>query len=196
MTARDYVRGAETDLGSVRDRFGGIDTPAALGGLFAIIGTIVFLAALIGAGAGGLDYQLNAIDVDGNLEELEVVGIVMAAVVVLVAGFVGGWVAARMARFNGVMNGVGAALWLLLLVAVFAALGAFIGDEYNAFRRVGLPDWFAQFTMDDVTTEAIIGGVVGIVMLFGGAAVGGAVGDGYNRKVDAALTDPQSRAAL
>jgi hypothetical protein len=191
MTTRT-IRGTETDLRTAKDRFGGIDTPASLGGMFAMIGTLVFLGALIAAGAGGLQYQLNAIDFEGNLQEVEIIGIVVAGVVVLVASFVGGWVAARIARFDGVMNGIGMAIWLLVLVAVFAALGAFVGQEYNAFQRVGLPDWFAQVSADDVTPLAIIGGVVGIAMLFLGAALGGAIGDGYNRKVDAALTDPRT----
>jgi hypothetical protein len=189
-----YVRGTETDLGTVKERFGGIDTPAALGGMFAMVGTLVFLGALITAGAGGLSYQLNAIDMDGNLQEIEVAGIVVASLVVLVAAFVGGWVAARIARFDGVINGVGMAIWLLFLVAVFAALGAFVGQEYNAFQRVGLPDWFAQLSADDVTSVAVVAAVVGIVMVFAGAALGGAIGDGYNRKVDAALTDQRVRA--
>jgi hypothetical protein len=188
MTTRN-VRGTETDLRTVKERFGGIDTPASLGGMFAMIGTLVFLGALIAAGAGGLRYQLNAMDIEGNLQEIEIIGIALAAVVVLVASFIGGWVAARIARFDGVANGIGMAIWLLVLVAVFAALGAFVGQQYNAFQRVGLPDWFTQVTTEDVTTMAIIGAIVGVVTLFVGAAMGGAIGDGYNRKVDAAMTD-------
>ncbi len=187
-----HVRGTETDLRSVKDRFGGIDTPASLAGLFAMIGTLVFLGALIAAGAGGLRYQLNAMDIEGNLQEIEIMGIVIAAVVVLAASFIGGWVAARIARFDGVANGVGVAIWLLVLVAIFAALGAFLGQQYNAFQRVGLPDWFTQVSTDDVTPNAIIGAILGVVMLFLGTALGGAVGDGYNRKVDAAMTDRSS----
>lgn len=188
-----HIRGTETNLGSVKERFGGIDTPAALGGMLAMLGMLVFVAALIGAGAGSLSYQLNAFDVDGNLQEIEVVGVVIAGLVVLMSAFVGGWVAARMARFDGAINGLGSALWLLALVAVFAALGAFIGQEFNAFQRAGLPDWFTQLSADDVTAEAIIGAVVGVVLLLGGAVVGGVVGDGYNRKVDSALTDRRAQ---
>lgn len=184
-----HIRGTETNLGSVKDRFGGIDTAAAFGGMLAMLGTLIFLSALIGAGAGGLSYDLNAFDVEGNLQEIVIAGIVIAGLVVLLSAFVGGWVAARMARFDGPMNGVGAALWLLFFVALFAALGAFVGQEFNAFQRAGLPDWFTQLSADDVTAEAIIGAIVGVVLLLVGAATGGAVGDGYNRKVDSAITD-------
>lgn len=193
MTTRK-IRGTETDLRTAKDRFGGIDTPASLGGMFAMIGTLVFLGALIAAGAGGLRYQLNAMDIEGNLQEIEIIGIVFASVVVLVASFIGGWVAARIARFDGVANGLGMAIWLLALVAVFAALGAFVGQQYNAFQRVGLPDWFTQVSTEEVTVNAIIGAIVGVVTLFLGAVLGGVVGDGYNRKVDAAMNDRSSSA--
>lgn len=186
MTTK-YAR--RTESVSVRERFGGIDTPAAIGGLMAMLGALAFLAALIAAGAGTLEYRLNAIDIDGNLQELELAGIVIAGFVVLASGFVGGWVAARMARFDGVINGIGAALWLLFLVAVFAALGAFVGVEYNAFQRAGLPDWFSQISGDEVTTMAVLGGVIGIATLFVGAGLGGMVGEGYNRKVNTALAE-------
>lgn len=190
---RSQVRGAETDIRSVRDRFGGIDTPAALGGMFALLGVLVFLSALIAAGAGTIDLRLNAIDLEGNLQDMEIAGIVIAALVVFLASFVGGWVAGRMAHFDGVMNGAGAALWLLLLVAVFAALGVFLGEEYNAFQRAGLPDWFGQLAVDELTTEIVIASIAGIVALFAGALLGGAIGEAYNRKVNAALTDERNR---
>lgn len=190
MTTR--VKGTETDLGPIRERFGGIDTPAALGGLLAMIGALAFLTAIIGAGAGGLAFQLNAIDIEGNLQEIEIAGMVLAGVIVFVSALLGGWVAGRMANFNGIMNGIGAAVWFLLLVAIFAALGAWVGAEYNAFQRAGLPDWFGQLDVDDMTTDVIIASIVGIAALIAGAAVGGAIGEAHNRKLTAALTDDRS----
>ena len=187
MTSR--IRGTETNIASIRDRFGGIDTPAALGGLLAIIGVLAFISSLVAAGAGALAYQVNAIDLDGNLQELEMVGVLVATLVVFAAGLVGGWVAGRMARFDGVMNGIASAIWMLLLVAVFAALGAWVGEEYNAFQRAGLPDWLGQLRADGLTLEVIVASAVGIAALLAGALVGGGLGDAHNRKVDAALTD-------
>lgn len=187
------IRGAETDTAGIKERFGGIDTPAALSGMLAALGTIVFLGSLITAGAGGLDYQLNAIDLEGNLQEVAIGGSIAALLVVFAAFFIGGWTAGRIARFNGVMNGVGAALWMLLLIAIFAALGRFVGAEYNAFQQTGLPDWLSQFGGDEVTTAATVAAVILILAMFAGAAFGGAVGDAYNRRVDAALTDDSIR---
>lgn len=178
-------------MGSVRERFGGIDTAAALMGMFTALGVLVFLGALIAAGAGGLEYQLNAFDLEGNAQELSTVGVVTAVLVVLGSFFVGGIAAGRMARYDGGINGIAAALWALLLVAIFAALGAWVGSEYNAFQQAGLPDWFSQLRLssDEVTTVGIIAAIASVAAMFLGGYIGGKIGEMYHRKVDAALAD-------
>lgn len=187
----ETIRGTETRMGSVRERFGGVDTPAALMGMFTALGVLVLLSALIAAGGGGLEYQLNAFDVEGNAQELGIVGVVLAVLVVLASFFVGGIAAGRMARFDGGINGLAAATWALFLIAVFAALGAFVGAEYNAFQQAGLPDWFSQLRLssDEVALIGIIAAVVSVAAMFLGAYLGGKVGEAYHRRVDAALAD-------
>jgi hypothetical protein len=191
MTAE--IRGTETDMASMKERFGGLDTPAALMGMFTALGVLVFLGSLIAAGAGGISYQLNSLDIEGNPLELAVGGVVVAVVVVFVSFLAGGWAAGRMARYDGGLNGMASAIWMLFLVAVFAALGAFVGAEYNAFQRAGLPDWFSQFRGDDVTAIGVIAGIAAIAVMFIGGYLGGKMGETYHRRADAALTDPRSR---
>ncbi len=187
LARRSNIVGAEADTSSIRERFGGIDTPASPVGMFAAFGVLGFLSALIAAGAGGLDFQLNAYDFEGNLGEVVWGGAILASAAVFVSFFVGGWGAGRMATDSGGMTGLGTAMWALLLVAVFAALGAFVGTEYTAFQRAGLPDWFSQIRGDDVTTAAVVEGVLGVVALTSGAYLGGRLGEVYHRNVDAAL---------
>lgn len=191
MTTRSRIRGTETSMASVRERFGGVDTPSAVAGMFTAFGVLVFIGSLIAAGAGGLDFQLNAIDLEGNAVELVTSGIVLAVLAVLAAFFVGGWAAGRMARYDGGINGLASAMWALLLIAVFAALGAWVGAEYNAFQQAGLPDWFSQMRGDDVTTLGIVSAIVAIAAMFVGGYLGGKVGEMYHRKADAALADSQ-----
>jgi hypothetical protein len=188
-TRSDSIRGAETPMGSVKDRFGGVDTPASLMGMFTALGVLVFLGALIAAGAGAADYQMNAFDIEGNVQELVVGGVIMAVLVTFVAFLCGGWAAGRMARYDGGMNGIGTALWALLLVAVFAALGAWAGAEYNAFQRIGLPDWFTQIRGDDVTTLGVVAAIASVIAVLAGGFLGGILGEAYHRKADAALAD-------
>ncbi|HJQ77593.1 MAG TPA: hypothetical protein VJ948_10090 [Acidimicrobiia bacterium] len=180
------IGGAE-DLSSVYERFGNADLLASLVGMLAGLGTLVFLSALIAAGAGGIDYQLNLLDEEGALDEASVIGLVVAALVVFASFIVGGFAAGRMARYNGGMNGLGAGLWLILLVAIFAALGAWVGPEYNAFNRVDLPNWFAQVDVDDLTVMAAVASAVLIVVTLLGGYIGGRVGETYHTRVDAAI---------
>jgi hypothetical protein len=188
QTTRQRIRGAEADLGGIRERFGGADVVAGILGMLTALGTLVLLGALLAAGAGEIPYQLNQIDVDGNLQEVEVVGAIVAIAVVFASFFVGGWAAGRMARYDGGINGVGVALWFILLVAIFALLGAWFGSEYNAFSAAELPDWFAQVGADDVTLKSIAGAIAGIVAALLGGGIGGMFGEQYHRRIDAALT--------
>jgi hypothetical protein len=179
--------GGGEDLAPVRERFGKADLLASIVGMFAGLGTLVFLSALIAAGRASLDYQLNLLNAEGGLDEGSMAGLLIAFAVVFASFLVGGFAAGRMARYDGGANGMGAGLWMLLLVAIFAALGAWVGAEYNAFSRVDLPNWFAQIDSDDVTAFAIVAAVVLAVGTLAGGYVGGRLGELYNRRVDAAI---------
>lgn len=190
-TARHEARridGAE-DLSSVYERFGHADFLASIVGMFAALGTLTFLSALFAAGSASIDFQLNIINDDGALDEASILGLVVAAAVVFVSFLVGGYAAGRMARYNGGLNGVGSGLWALLLITVFAALGAWVGAEYNAFNAGDLPNWVAQVDVDDLTTGAIVASVVMFVVVLGGGYIGGRMGEMYHRRVDAAIVE-------
>ena len=184
---REEIGGTEVDMGTIKDRFGGADPLAGLLGMFTALGVLVFLGALIAAGNAGIDYQLNQIDIDGNLQEVEVVGAIVAILAVLVSFIAGGWAAGRMARYDGAINGVGAALWFVLAAAVFGALGLWFGQEYNAFALAELPNWFGQIGADEVTLKSIAGALAGIVAAILGGGIGGMLGEQYHRDVDAAI---------
>jgi hypothetical protein len=173
----------------LRERFGGVDTPAAIAGMFTAMGVFLFLAALGAAGAGGLVFQVDTVDVEGAVEEISLIGGILALVGLFAAFLIGGWAAGRMARYDGGLNGAMTAFWMLLLIVIFAALGAWIGEEYNVFAQMNLPDWVGVWSSDEATAAAVIGGVLGIVVMFLGGYVGGRWGEAYHRKADAALAD-------
>lgn len=184
--AEPHVAGSE-DLSEVYDRYGKPDILASMLGMFTGLGVLVFISALVAAGAGGIDYQLNVLNAEGTLDEASVIGLIVAAAVVFVSFLAGGFAAGRMARYNGGTNGLGAGLWMILLVAIFAALGAWIGAEYNAFSSADLPNWFAQVDTDDLTTMAIVASAVLVAVTLLGGYVGGRLGETYHTKVDAAI---------
>lgn len=181
--------GGSENVSDVYERYGKPDLVASVVGMFAGLGMLIFLGALIAAGAAGIDFQLNMLNEQGTLDEASVIGLVVAALIVFASFVVGGFAAGRMSRYNGGLNGMGAGLWLILLVAIFAALGAWVGPEYNAFNRVDLPNWFAQIDVDDLTAATAIASAVLVVATLAGGYVGGRLGETYHTRVDAALID-------
>ena len=177
----------EPEASIVRERFGKADLVASILGMFAAVGTLVFLGALFGAGTATIELQTNLLNQDGTLDEVETVGVIAAMVVLFVSFLVGGIAAGRMSRYDGGMNGMGTALWFLLLVTIFAALGAWVGEEYNAFALADLPNWVSQVDVDNVTTAAIVMSIGSVLVILLGGYLGGRIGDSYNRKVDEAL---------
>ena len=188
----DPVR-AESELSPFRRRFGGGDIVASLLGMLTALGTIVLLGALFAAGAANVDLQVNLLNPEGALDEVEVIGAVAAAAVIFVSFLLGGIAAGRISRYDGGVNGVGAALWFLLLLAVFAALGAWVGEEYNAFAAADLPNWISQLDVDEVTTAAIVMSIVSILLMLAGGYLGGRIGESYHRRVDAAIVNETVR---
>lgn len=180
------IRGSY-DLSNVRERFGKGDFLASIVGMLAGLGTLVLLSALFAAGAASLDFQINLLNNDGTLDEASVLGLATAAVAVFVSFLVGGFAAGRMSRYSGGANGLGAGLWAILLVAIFAAAGAWAGAEYNAFNNTNLPNWFAQIDVDELTTAAVVATVVMVAMTLIGGYIGGRIGELYHRRIDAAI---------
>ena len=191
-TGRGGRVATETELSGIRHRFGRGDIVASLLGMLTALGTLALVAAALAA-LTTIELQTNLINEQGALDEVEVAGTIAAVVVVFVAFLLGGIAAGRIARYDGGMNGIGAALWFLLLVAVFAALGAWVGEEYNAFAATGLPNWVAQIDVEDVTTAAIVMSIVFVVTMFAGAYLGGRIGESYHRRVDAAIVEETVR---
>ena len=172
----------DTGVDEARRRFGGIDIPATLAGLLAALGATVLFAGLLG-GAGSIGYQRGA-----DADDLSIGGLVAGMLVLLMSFLIGGWVAGRMARYDGARNGFVTALWFVLLAAAVSALGAWAGDRYDFFDDVRLPQWFS-----DSSGPAIASAVAGIVLMLLAATVGGIVGARYHRKADALIAHTRDR---
>lgn len=177
------VSDAGDDAGGIeeaRQRFGGIDIPATLGGMLAALGAAVVLGGLL-AGAGTVGYQLGLKD---SATKLTLGGLIGGLVTLFVAFLIGGWVAGRVARYNGGLNGLLTALWFVLLAAVTGGLGAWLGDKYNVFANVRLPQWFSTSALG---ATALMSGLAALAVMLGAGWLGGWLGGRYHRRADAVV---------
>lgn len=181
VTDRVVVQPAPPEgAGTARQRFGGIDVPAVLVGLLAALALQLLLSAAAGAVAG------STFDLRSKAQELAIGGLVAAVVILLVSYFVGGWTAARVARYDGVRNGACVAVLGIVLSLAVGVLGSIAGDRWNLFDRIGLPSWVGS-SVDSLGTEAIVAGVLAFLAIMVGGILGGRVGDRYHRAVDSTL---------
>ena len=177
---------AEADLG--RRQFGGIKWGSAFFGWLSATGAIVLLAAVV-AGAGALVDQNTGTDLEQISQDPQsagIVGGVVLLVVLFVGYFCGGYVAGRMARFDGARQGMAVWIWALLMAALFAAVGYFVGDQFDVGSQLtGLPDLPVN-EADRTLTAAVAGAAVVLIALIA-AILGGLAGMRFHRKVDAGV---------
>ena len=145
---------------------------SALAGVLVAHGAFALLAALVGAVAVaiGLDTELASND----WTTLGRGSAITVTVVAFVAYLFGGYVAGRMARRAGLVNGLAVFALAVLLVLVVGAIAASQTDTETVqanLRSLGLPITGSEWAR--IGTAAGIGTLVGMLV---GAGIGGVVG--------------------
>jgi hypothetical protein len=172
-----------------RREYGGFKFGSAFFGWLTATGTAVILTALVAA--TGAAVGLSATDVDTtNIDEnqaatIGIIGAIALVVVLFVAYFCGGYVAGRMARFDGLKQGLAVWLWAVVIAVVVAVIGAIAGSQFNILANLNS---FPRIPVNegDVTVTGIITAVVVALASLGGALLGGVAGMRFHRKVDRA----------
>jgi len=185
------TRGAARNaVDAQRSRYGGIKWGAAFFGWLSANGLAVLLVALLSAGGVALGLTEGIDPADEAAEQADTISIaggIVLLVILFLAYLAGGYVAGRMARFDGVRQGI--AVWVIGLVVVLAlaVAGLIFGSEYNVLQQLNLP----RIPIDEgtATTGGIIALVAVLLVTLLGAILGGKVGDRYHRKVDRAGFD-------
>jgi MFS family permease len=158
---------------------GRLSFPSILAGVLVAYGAFAVLAALVGtvAAATGLNTDLNRND----WATLGVGSAIAVAVVLLLAYLFGGYVAGRMARRAGLLNGLAVFLLALLLVAVVGAVAASQADAQaigGNLRSLGIPTTGTEW--GKAGTVAGIGSVAAMLL---GALLGGVLGERWHSKL-------------
>jgi hypothetical protein len=184
---RGYFEAAEEREDRLRDLYGGVDWLASfLGFVFAAIVGALF-ALIAGLVLAPLGFSLN---LSGEIGAALITGLVLVAVLVFLTYFFGGYVAGRLARFDGGRNGAMLVLWTLA-VALLAALA---GGIFSNFLPAEISEGLRSFIQNDVLPA--IGnlsqlGIIGIVIFAGallvallGGFLGGRLGSRYHAEID------------
>ena len=177
------------DRGSVVDRekeaLGGVKVGSAFFGWLTATGMAVLLTALVTAGGAAVSLAQGD---EADAPNVETIGAVEAAVLLViffVAYYCGGYVAGRMARFNGLRQGIAVWVWAVVIAVVVAIAAAVAGDQYdiqselNNFPRIPSNE-------GDVTTNGVIAALAIAAVTLVGAIMGGLAGMRFHRKVDRA----------
>lgn len=188
----DYRAGLAHDVvDRQRERFGGVKVGSAFFGWLTAMGTAAILTALLAAAGAALGLGVAGSPDEAtdealrNAETVGWIGAIALLVVLFVAYFCGGYVAGRMARFNGLRQGLAVWVWALVIAIVVALVSVVLGSQYdvlvdlNAFPRIPV-------TEGDLTSAGIVTAVVVALASLAGALLGGVVGTRYHRRVDRA----------
>jgi len=166
-----------------RDEYGGVKIGSAFFGWLTAMGMTVLLTALVAAAGTALAVSTNT-DVSGaSADTVGWTGAILVLVILLVSYFCGGYVAGRMARFNGIRQGVAVWLWALIFAVAAAILVAAAGNDYNVFARL---DTYPRIPVDEgtLTTAGVVALLVAAAVALLGAILGGLAGMHYHRRVD------------
>lgn len=183
--SRGYFEMAEEREERLRDMYGGVDWLASfLGFVFAAVaGAFLLLIAGFIVVPLGFSIDLGS----DSLGAATITGLVAVGVIVFLTYLFGGYVAGRLARFDGGRNGAMTVAWTILVAAVLTVGGVLavpIFEGVRSFiRQTALP------TLNGLLGAGIVGAVVlvGVILaaLLGGLA-GGRLGSRYHRDIDRA----------
>ena len=184
---RGYFEAIEEREDRLRSMYGGVDWLASfLGFVFAAVLGVLFslLAGLVLAPLG------FSLDLRGEIGTAVITGLVLVAILIFLTYFFGGYVAGRLARFDGGRNGAMLLLWTLGA----ALLATLAGGVLSSFLPASISGSIRDFIQNDVLSAigslselGIVGGLVAIgavlVVLLGGF-LGGRLGARYHTEID------------
>jgi hypothetical protein len=165
-----------------RIRFGGFSWGSAFFGLLSAIGLAALLLGIVAAAGVAIGVsEINDVR-KGNADTIGLGGAILVLAVVALSWFCGGYVAGRMARFDGMRQGVAVWVWTVVIGAALAIAAIIGGSDYDVFARLNLPN--VAIGDQTLTTGGAITLAAACVVTLVFAVLGGKVGDRFHRRVD------------
>ena len=189
--ASSFGRQRADELGGMRERqheaYGGFKPGASFFGWIVALGIGVLLTSLLSATGAAIGLtQVNPSDVSQqDAETIGIVGGIVLLVILFLSYYAGGYVAGRLARFDGARQGLGVWLIALAVAIVLAVAGAVLGAEYNVLDQLNVVPRLPG-DVGSLTTGGIIVLVAVLLITLLATILGGKLGERYHRKVDRA----------
>jgi len=182
------VRDRRDVVGRQKDAFGGMKFGSCFFGWLTASGTAVLLAALVTGIGAALGLSRDVQEAGTSPEQTQSVGLVGGIVllaIIFVAYLAGGYVAGRMARFNGLKQGLGVWLWAVIIAILVAVAGMLAGARFDILRQLNS---FPRLPLNEgtLTTGGILVAIGVVIVSLVGALLGGLAGMRYHRRVDRA----------
>jgi hypothetical protein len=168
-----------------KEQFGGMKFGSAFFGWLAATGTAVILTAILAAAGTALGLARSTTVTESDARTVSLVGAIVVLAVIFVAYYCGGYVAGRMARFNGIKQGVAVWLWAIIMAIVIAVLGALAGPRFDILARL---NGFPRIPLNEgaLTTTGVLTALGVALTSLLGAVLGGLTGMRFHRRVDRA----------
>ena len=186
-----YFEAMEEREERLRDIYGGTDWLASFVGfvLALVAGAVLALIPALVLIPLGFSVDLSG----GNLGTAAVTGLIIVGVVLFLMYFFGGYVAGRLARFDGGLNGAMLIVWTVIA----GVLLLLAGGIFSGFLPSGVAERIQDAIQGSIlpsVNNLVAQGAVGIGILIAavlvallGAFVGGRVGGRYHRDIDYTL---------
>lgn len=171
-----------------RNQYGGFSIGAIFFGWLVAVAIGVLLTAILGAAGAGLGLSQVSSPAQVDPAQAQTVGIVGGIVLLVIFGlayFAGGYVAGRLARFDGLKQGLGVWLFALLVAVLLTLLGAVLGAQYNVLDQLQIVPRIPT-DLASLTTGGGIALLLLLIVTVVAAIFGGKAGEAFHRKVDRA----------
>jgi hypothetical protein len=163
------------------DARGGFSFGSVIAGMLVAFGAFVVLAAIVGGILAATGISDGGVSADEAVNASIGAGIGMV-IVQFLSYLWGGYVAGRMARGSGVLNGILVPIVALVLVAILGAIVAGVTSSATSLnpadvQRLPLP----LGSLSDIGTGI---GIALLVAMLAGGALGGAWGERWHAKLE------------
>ncbi|HVF15089.1 MAG TPA: YrzE family protein [Acidimicrobiales bacterium] len=165
--------------------FGSLSVASILAGVLVAYGAFAVLIGIAAAIVDALNVDTDIVSTD--YEQLGIAGGLILAGILLLSYLFGGYVAGRMARRSGLVNGLLVAILGLAIAAAVAALvrASDVETINTSLRSLGVPT-----TADEYGQAFSVAGIASLAAILIGSLLGGSLGERWHGKLLSRAVDP------